>query len=67
MREAVGQQDLHARGQLWNIARQRIAHLNRTRQFGAPLLQHLSEVLAGIPDGSFLEICLEIWNGQLEI
>ena len=46
MREAVGQQDLRARGQLGHIARQRIAHLNRAGQLRPALLQHLGEVLA---------------------
>jgi len=48
MGEAVGQQNLHPRRQLRNIARERVTHLNgRARRFG-PLLQHLGEVLAGM-------------------
>lgn len=38
MREAVGQQNLHPRGQLRNIARERVTHLNGRARVLGPLL-----------------------------
>jgi hypothetical protein len=46
VREAFGQQDLHAGRQLRHVARQRIAHLDQRGQFRSPLLQYLGQILA---------------------
>ena len=43
MGEAVRDQSLDT---LWRVARQRIAHLDRRRQFVRPLFQNLGKVLA---------------------
>src|SRR5271169_2393278 len=48
MGKAVRQQNLHPRGQLWNVARERVTHLNGWARPLGPLLQHVGEVLAGM-------------------
>jgi hypothetical protein len=46
---AQRQQQVHARGQLGHVARQRIAHLNRRTQLRRAPFEHLGQVLTRMP------------------